>query len=46
MHERMGNIQRILVIEPEGKRAPGGPHRRWKDIIKLGFKKIVFYSIA
>jgi hypothetical protein len=40
---RMGekrNAYRILVENPEGKRLPGSPRRRWMDNINLDLREI------
>jgi hypothetical protein len=38
--EKMRNVCRILVVNPDGKR-PQGTHRcRWKDIIKMDLREI------
>jgi hypothetical protein len=34
------NAYRVLVGEPEGKRALGRPRRRWKDNIKVDLKQM------
>jgi hypothetical protein len=34
------NAYRILVRNPEGKRAVGRPRRRWVDNIKMDFREI------
>jgi hypothetical protein len=34
------NACRILVRNPEGKRPPGRPRRRWVDNIKMNFREI------
>jgi hypothetical protein len=36
------NAHRILVGEPEGKRALGRPRRRWVDNIKIDIREIVW----
>jgi hypothetical protein len=33
--ERRGNMYRLLVGKPEGKRLLGRPRRRWMDNIKM-----------
>jgi hypothetical protein len=33
------NVYRMLVENPEGKRALGRPRRRWVDNIKMDFKR-------
>jgi hypothetical protein len=32
-------VYRVLVGKPEGKRPLGKPKRRWKDNIRMDFKK-------
>jgi hypothetical protein len=34
------NLQRILVVKPEGKRPLGRPRLRWMDNIKMYLRKI------
>jgi hypothetical protein len=33
-------MYRVLVGNPEGKRLPGRPRRRWKDGIRMDLRKI------
>jgi transposase len=35
-----GNLYKILVGQPEGKRPLGRPRRRWMDNIKIGLREI------
>jgi hypothetical protein len=35
-----GNVYRVLVGKPEGKRPLGRPRRRWEDGIKMDLRKI------
>ena len=47
--ERVGektNAHKILVGEPEGKETLGRPRNRWKDNIKMYFKKIGFEGVG
>jgi hypothetical protein len=37
-----GNVCRLLVGKPEGKRPLGKPRRRWIDSIKMGLLEIGF----
>jgi hypothetical protein len=37
----MRTAYKILVGNPEGKKPPGRPRRRWKDNFKANFKEIV-----
>jgi len=39
MGERKG-VYRVLVGEPEGKRALGRPRCRWEDNIKMDHQKV------
>jgi hypothetical protein len=39
------NAYRVLVVEPEGKRPPGVPRRRWEDNIKMDVREIVWGSM-
>jgi hypothetical protein len=45
---RMGedrNVYRDLKGEPEGKRPPGTPRRRWEDGIRIDFREIGWRSV-
>jgi hypothetical protein len=35
-----GNVYRVLVGKPEGKRSLGRPRRRWEDRIKMDLRDI------
>jgi hypothetical protein len=35
-----GDVYRVLVGKPEGKRPPGRPRRRWKDNIEMDITEI------
>jgi hypothetical protein len=37
-----GDIYRVLVGKPEGKRPLGRPRRTWEDNIKLDLREIYF----
>jgi len=39
MGERRG-VYRVLVVKPEGKRAPGRRRRRWEDNIKMDLQEV------
>jgi hypothetical protein len=41
MHGRGGNIYRVLVGKPEGKR----PRRRWEDGIKMDVREIAWGGV-
>jgi hypothetical protein len=34
------NVYRVLVGNPEGKRPPGRPRRRWEDGIRMDLREI------
>jgi hypothetical protein len=38
--EEKGNVYRLLVGKPEGKRPVGRPRRRWMDNIKMDLLEI------
>jgi hypothetical protein len=40
-----GNVYRILVRKPEGRRPLGRPRRRWVDNIKMDFREIAWDGI-
>jgi hypothetical protein len=40
MHGEKGNVYRILVVKPEGKRPLGRPRRRMEDNIKMDLGEI------
>jgi hypothetical protein len=39
-HGRGGNVYRVLMGRPEGKRPLGKPRRRWEDGIRLDLREI------
>jgi hypothetical protein len=39
------NAYKILVGEPEGKRALGRPKRRWEDNIRMDLREIGFEGV-
>jgi hypothetical protein len=39
------NAYRILVGNPEGKRPPGRPRRRWVDSIKMDLRVMGWYGM-
>jgi hypothetical protein len=39
-HEENGNVYRILVEKPEGKRPLGRHMRRWEDHFKMDLREI------
>jgi len=40
MGKRRGEVYRVSVGKPEGKRPLGRPKRRWEDNIKLDLQKV------
>jgi hypothetical protein len=42
---KKGNVYRILVGKPDGKRPLGRPGRRWKYNIKMDIRKMVWFGL-
>ena len=38
--EEGGDVHKVLVGKPEGKRPLGRPRRRWEDIIKMDLQEV------
>ena len=36
----MGDVHRVLIGKPEGKRPLGRPRRRWEDNIKMDLREV------
>jgi hypothetical protein len=43
--EEERNVYRVLMGNPEGKRPPGRPRRRWEDEIRMDLREIGWGSV-
>jgi hypothetical protein len=41
-----GNVYRLLVGKPEGKRPLGRPRRRWMDLLEIGVNVVDWIGLA